>query len=215
MGGPVHLQVGQPGLAVASTRDHVASRHGKAPHPGQEFSAALDPEVLPIDVLLGRLDLQVGKAQGVGTLRVEDPLGCHQVSAGLGHLGAAKADHALGKQTLERFPEAGRGNPQVGQGFGEEAGIHEMEDGVFDSTDVLVNGQPPFDRLPVERRLVAPRISEPQEVPGRVHEGVHGVGLPASRPSALRAGGVEEALMGGKRGPPCWHELDVVGQVDR
>jgi len=86
---------------------------------------------------------------------------------------------------------------------------------VFDSTDVLVNGQPPFDRLPVERRLVAPRISEPQEVPRRVHEGVHGVGLPARRPSPPRAGGVKESLVGGKRGPPGGHELDVVRQVDR
>ena len=40
-----------------------------------------------------------------------------------------------------------------------------------------------------------PRVAEALEIPGRVDEGVHGVGLPLGRAAALRTGGVQEGLV--------------------
>ena len=108
----------------------------------------------------------MGQAEGVGPLGVEDFLGGHKVSPRLGHLGTAEADHPLGKEPLERFSKPCRDHAEVGQGLGEEAGIHEVKDGVLHATDVLVNRQPTGCRIRREGRFVIPRIGEPEEVPG-------------------------------------------------
>ena len=62
---------------------------------------------------------------------------------------------------------------------------------------------------------VVPRIAEALEVPRRVHEGVHGVGLALGRPAADGAGGVQEALVVAQRRLAGRAELHVVGQQDR
>ena len=139
----------------------------------------------------------MSQPERVCTLVVEDGLGSYQIALGLGHLGAAEADHPLGEQSLERLPEALRGDTQVGQRLGEEPGVHQVEDGVFDAADVLVDGQPVVDRLSREWGLVVGRVGEAQEVPGGIHERVHGVGLPAGRTVAGRTGGSKEAFVGG------------------
>ena len=60
-----------------------------------------------------------------------------------------------------------------------------------------------------------PRVGEAQEVPRRVDEGVHGVGLAGGRAAADRAGGVEELRVGGQRRLAGRQELDVVGGQHR
>ena len=64
--------------------------------------------------------------------------------------------------------------------------------------------------LLVEGCIGRPRVGEPQEVPGRVHEGVHRVGLAGGRAAAHRAGGVAEIRVGGQRRLAGGQELDVV-----
>ena len=104
---------------------------------------------------------------------------------------------------------------EVGQRLGVEAGVHQVEDGVLDTADVLVDRHPLGDGLVVERRVLVPRVAEPQEVPGRVDEGVHGVGLADRRTAAHRARRVQEALVVPERRLAGRQELDVVGRDDR
>src|SRR6185295_11770322 len=55
-----------------------------------------------------------------------------------------------------------------------------------DAADVLVDRHP-VARALVDHALVLPRAAEAVEVPGRIDEGVHGVGLALRRVAALRA----------------------------
>jgi hypothetical protein len=60
---------------------------------------------------------------------------------------ALVADHALGEQILERFLETDQ--TQVVEHLGEEAGVHEVENGVLHAPDVLVDRQPVVDGVAV------------------------------------------------------------------
>ena len=199
-------------IAVAGGGEQVGSGHGQAPQPVEEPGATVQAEVLPVDVLLGRLDRQVRQAQRVGTQGVDDLLGCDQVPLGLGHLGAVEADHALGEQPGERLAQRGGGDAQVRQRLGEEAGVHQVQHGVLGPADVLVDRHPVLHRLLGERGVHAPRVAEAQEVPRRVDEGVHRVGLAGGGAAAVGARGVQEPLVEAQRRLSGGAELDVVGR---
>ena len=94
-------------------------------------------------------------------------------------------DHALGEQALERLVD--RRVPRLVHGAGEEARIEEMQDRMLDAADILIDGQPIADGVGVDRHWRM-RRAEAREVPGRIDEGVHGVGLALGRSAALRAG---------------------------
>ena len=96
-------------------------------------------------------------------------------------------DHALREQTLERLVD--RRMPGLVHGAGEEARIEEMQDRVLDAADILVDREPVADGIRIDRHLRM-RRAEAREVPGRIDEGVHGVGLARGRPAAARAGHV-------------------------
>ena len=75
--------------------------------------------------------------------------GRDQVALRLRHLRAAHADHALGEQALERLAQVLGRHAQVGQRLGVEAGVHQVEDGVLDAADVLVDRHPVAGRVRV------------------------------------------------------------------
>jgi hypothetical protein len=58
-----------------------------------------------------------------------------------------------------------------------------MKHGVLDAADILVDRQPIVGRRRVDRRARV-RVREPREVPGRIDEGVQGVGLAFGRAAA-------------------------------
>ena len=60
---------------------------------------------------------------------------------------------------------------------GEEARIEQMQDRVLDAADVLVDRQPVVGDRGVGRRRLVGRIGEADEIPGRIDERVHRVGL--------------------------------------
>ena len=64
---------------------------------------------------------------------------------------------------------------------------------MFDTTDVLVYRQPVSGTL-IDHGAVVIGAGIAKEIPGRVHEGVHRVGLAARRRTALRARAVQEAV---------------------
>ncbi len=73
------------------------------------------------------------------------------------------------------------------QGLGEEAGIQQVQDRVLHAAHVLVHWQPAAQGLGVEDAGVVVRGRVAEHVPGRVHERVHGVGVPSRGAAALRA----------------------------
>ena len=96
--------------------------------------------------------------------------------------------HALGEQALEGLRKA----QMAGRLHGprEEARIEEMQDRVFDATDVLIDRQPVIGHRLVGGALLVPGIGEAGEIPGRIHEGVHGVRLAPGGLAAVGAGDV-------------------------
>ena len=76
-------------------------------------------------------------------------------------------------------------------------------------------GQPAGDRVGVEGRVLVPRVGEAQEVPRRVDERVHRVGLADGRAAAHGARRVQEALVEAQRRLAGRPELDVVGREHR
>ena len=61
-----------------------------------------------------------------------------------------------------------------------------MEDGMLDSSDILIHRHPVVDPLFIERAFVIVRAGETVKVPGGLDKGIHGVGLPPAGPTALR-----------------------------
>ncbi len=115
------------------------------------------------------------------------------------------------EQTGEGLAELGRSDAHIAQGPREEAGIEQVQDGVLDAADVLVDRHPTGHQLRVERPVGGPRVAEAQEVPRRIHEGVHGVGLAGGRSAALWACRHAEGIARGQGRDTGRLELDVVG----
>ncbi len=88
---------------------------------------------------------------------------------------------------------------EVVQRLDEEARVQQVAGRVVDAADVLVDGHPVVDDPAVPGRLVVVRVAVAQEVPGRVDERVHRVGLPRRGLAALRTGDVHPLLVGGER----------------
>ncbi len=77
---------------------------------------------------------------------------------------------------------------------------------MLDAADILIHGQEAVGDRGRGRAVQVPRIGEAGEVPGRVHERVHGVGFPPRGRAALRAG----------HGPPGRVTVErVAGRVQR
>ena len=69
----------------------------------------------------------------------------------------------------------------------EKARVQQMQDSVFDAADVLVNRQPVVGLFAVQHALVIVGTGEPGVIPGRLYEGVKGIGFPlASHPSQIK-----------------------------
>ena len=68
-----------------------------------------------------------------------------------------------------------------------------MQDGMLDAADVLIDRQPVIDVFANECMLGVLRVDKSQEVPGRIDERVHGIGVSTGRLAACRAGGVHKS----------------------
>ncbi len=103
----------------------------------------------------------------------------------------------------------------VAEEFGEEAGVDQVEDGVFDAADVEVHRHPETALAGIDDLFVVPRGGVAEEVPGGVEEGVHGVRLPVGGMAADGTADVSEALglLEGVADEPL--EVDVRGKEDR
>ncbi len=82
--------------------------------------------------------------------------------------------HALGQQLLERLVAVDQA--EVTHQLVEEARVEQVQDGVLDATDVVIDRQPVVGAL-VQHGIGVVRTAEARVVPGGLHEGVEGIGL--------------------------------------
>jgi hypothetical protein len=90
--------------------------------------------------------------RGVGSVTRHHFVRRDDVPQVLRHLRAVFDHHALGEQALHRFVVFHQAH--VAHEFRPEARIDQVEDGVLDSANVLIDGKPVSDLGGVERRLV-------------------------------------------------------------
>ena len=96
----------------------------------------------------------------------------------------------------------------------EEARIEKMQDRVLDAADILVDRQPMIGHLGVVGSRRVGRIGEAHEIPRRIDERIHRVGLARRRATAFRAGDVLPGRMTIERIAGLI-EAHVLGQLDR
>ena len=99
-------------------------------------------------------------------------------------------DQSLGKQVVKGLVH--RHQPAVKEDLGDEPGIDQVFGGVFRTSDILIHRHPGPYLFHVKGGFRILRINESQEIPGRIHKGVHGVGVPAGRALAPGAPGFHE-----------------------
>ena len=94
--------------------------------------------------------------------------------------------HALGEKTRKRFRNA----TVTGflHGAGKKPRIEQMQNRMFDATDILIHRQPVIDHRGIGRVFFVPRIGETGEVPRGIDKGVHGIGFTPRRFLAVRTG---------------------------
>src|SRR5579875_297867 len=83
------------------------------------------------------------------------------------------------------------------------------------STDILIDGQPAFHRLLAPCLLLIMGVGIAQEVPGRTQEGVQCICLARRRPTANRAGRIDEVRLVAQRRLTGRLERDVFRQDHR
>jgi len=170
----------------------------QAPQPPQEFVHSGQRALRPRGVLIRRPDEQDVTAGGVSPVAVDDRRRADHVAGRLRHLLAVWAeDHPLREQRLKWLLHVEQ--VEVGEGLDEEPRVHQVQDRVLDAADVLIDGHPALQGSAVPGRLVVARVAVAQEIPRRVDEGVHRVGLPARRSAALRARRPHPVLGSGER----------------
>src|SRR5690606_3273868 len=147
-----------------------------------------------------------------GVIDVFDFVGPEVLDAAL--RGLARVDvvehHTLAEQASEGLVEFQQA--QVAHDARPETRIQQVQHGVFDAPDVLVHGHPVvvagiYHGLVVVGRGIA------HEVPRRIDEGVHGVGLAARGLAATGARARQEGFVLGERVAGAVGE-EVVGQHD-
>ncbi len=130
----------------------------------------------------------------------------------LGHgVAVLVLDHALAQQVGEGLVNAQQA--QVAQCLGKEAAVEQVQNGVLNAADIVIDGHPTVCRLTGEGQLGVVRIGIAQVIPARAGKGVHGIGLALSRATADRAGGLVEVATLGER--LARGEVQVLGQRHR
>ena len=164
--------------------------HDKTIDPPEESLDALDAGVLPIEVAVRGSGEQHVETCAVGAVAGDHFIRRNHIPAALGHGRALVGDHPLREEAPDGFVVLDQS--QVAHHLGPEARVDQVQDGVFDAANVLIDGKPIRDGLGIEGRLIVTRVGVAIEIPGRIDERVHGVGLASGGAAAPGAHCVHE-----------------------
>ena len=177
------------------------------PYPGKKPERTFNALVTPVEVLFRRRREQAKEPHSVRPICLNHLIRVYHVALRFAHFEAVFYDHSLCEKVHERLIDFKI--PHVAKGFHKKSRIEQMQDGVFNSADVLVNGHPVASPFPVEGSLVEVGAGVSGEVPGGFHEGVHGIRLAPRIAPAFRACGRVERLVDGQGGAAVFQELDI------
>ena len=209
----MHLAVELLGeLPVIGRTGGVGQRPHLSPRALQEARHGRTALVVPLQVLVGRSHEQDAGAGGVDAVLVDERLGRYDVALGLGHrLALGVLDHTLAQQVGERLVEVE--HTSITRDLGPDARVQQVQDGVLDTANVLVDGHEAVRLVLGKGQLAVVRVGVAQVVPRAAREGVHGVGLAMRGLAAHRAGALVELL--GILERFARGDIDVHGQDDR
>ena len=201
-GHPLDRPVFQTGERRIARNRAPVRQAGRPPaelvHAVQEPPGAHDSFLRPLRLLLRRADEEGVETHGVRAVAVDELVRRDRVAARLGHLLDSAGgriqlgDHSLVEEARERLLD--RHQAHVLQDPANEARVQQVEDGVLDASDVLVDRHPVRGARGIDHPGGVRGVQEPQVIPGRVDEGIHRVGLAPRGPPAARAGDANEGL---------------------
>ena len=180
-----------------AARTCPAVTHPQAIDPAEKAADAGHPVFLPVEIAIGRRGKERIDPGSVGAIAGDHVVGRNHVALGLGHLRAILDHHSLGKEALRRFVVLDK--PKIAHHLGPETRVDQVQNGVLDAADVLIDGEPVRDLLRTEGRARVLRVRVAIEVPGRVDKGVHRIGLAPRRAAALGTDRVHERRDLGQR----------------
>ena len=131
----------------------------------------------------GATNITYSRSASAPTL-LDHRVGIDDVALGLRHDRAVLEHHALRQQVRERL--AVIDHAEIAEHAREEARVDQVQNRVLDAAAVEIDRAPVRDLRRIERQLVVVRVGKAIEVPRRIDERVHRVGLAARRPAALR-----------------------------
>ena len=154
----------------------------------QESVASFHSRVRPVQFSFRRSRKQNEKPCSICTIFIDNFLRAYNISERFTHLLAILVYHTLGQQVPKRLFLAYK--PQIIQSHLEETGIHQMQNGMFHTADVLIHIHPVICLGFVKSFLLIFRITVSEEIPGRIQECIHGIHFsscffPASRADAF------------------------------
>src|SRR2546426_5728082 len=142
--------------------------------------APFDALLAPLQVFLRRRREQRVQPPRVRAILFRHVHRAHQVAARLGHRHSALLHHALREQPSRGL--AVRNHSQVAHHLAPEPRIQQVQYGVRDTPDVLVNRKPVANLRRIVRRLVVVRVAVAAEIPRRIHQGGHRIRLATRAP---------------------------------
>ena len=145
--------------------------------------------VHPFQRLLGRRGKHGEQAYRVGTVTINKPLRVNGVALRFRHLGAVLQHHALSQQTGKRFIRDQQAF--IAHQLVKEARVQQVQHGVFDTTDIVVDRQPVIGTL-IQHAVVLVGAGITCEIPGRFKKRIKGVGFTLGTATAFRTAGVNE-----------------------
>ena len=165
-------------------------RSDKTINPAQESLNAFDARILPVEIAVRWSGEQAVEARGVGAIASHHFVRTDDVAETLRHFGAIFNHHALREEAFDGFVMGDEA--EVAHELGPEARVDEVKDSVLNAADVLVDGKPILRDFGIERSAVVVRVRVTIEIPGRIDEGVHGIGFAPRQTAALGTRRVDE-----------------------
>ena len=187
----------------------------KSPNAIEKTRGAFNPCIAPVKIAFRGGGEQTEQAHGIRAISVDHVSRVNNVALGFRHLGTVFQHHSLSQEITERLFQICRIKPEISQNLGEETGVQQVQNGVFHSTDILINRQPVGKRLLVEGSAVVARIRESGEIPGGLHKRIHCIGFTLRRSAATGTDGMYKRVKMRQRRASIGQRLRIQRQQDR